>query len=231
MRAQRRERLALAIERRRAAIARREQAIDDYINAMEQSFTAKVAVLRRYPEYYGDFMDLEIERVMNWPQPGPNGEPDPRLIADDRAQVLMKEALEHLFARRRARREQSSGMLAGPHSLRTTREARHVSLRDLSAQSELGGDVLSALEEGRAAFASEEEIPDELLVELAIALRVNVEILPSLLLRAAVANAQARSFAEVVGESAQTDEVAKARWLRAAKRAERAAEGEDLDGD
>ncbi len=231
MRNQRGARLAAAIEERRAKQARRDQALDEYMAAMEEGFGARLQVMRRYPEYYADFVGFDLERLLNGPAAARDDGPlDATNPEDERIRVLTDQAVGAFFARLRAQRQLSSGTLAPRLSLRSAREARLVSLRDLAAQSELGEDVYVALEERLVRFPSEDAIPDEMLVELAIGLRIDPALLAPLLLQGAD-NPQARPFAVVVRESAQTDEVARARWLRAAEHADRAAAGEDLDGD
>jgi hypothetical protein len=223
--------LAAAIEERQAELVRHEQALDEYMAAMEEGFGARLRVMRRYPDYYADFVGFDLERLLNGPASARDDAPlDAANPEDEHLRALTDQAVGAFFARLHAQRQLTSGTLEPRLSLRSAREARLVSLRDLSGQSGLGEDIFVALEAGLVRFSSEEAVPDELLVELAIGLRIDPALLAPLLLQGAD-DPQARPFAAVVRESAQTDEVAKARWLRAAEQAVRAAEGEDLDDD
>src|SRR5262245_5610970 len=149
MRTQRGARLSAAIEERQAELARHEQALDEYMAAMEAGFGARLEVMRRYPEYYADFVGFDLERLLNGPvaarADAPLDATDPE---DEHIRALTDQAVGEFFARLHAQRQLTSGTLAPRLSLRSAREARLVSLRDLSAQSELGADVYLALEEG-----------------------------------------------------------------------------------
>jgi transcriptional regulator with XRE-family HTH domain len=216
MNAQRMQRLAQAMARRQDQLERLEHARADYWDAVWQDLAAGPGVVaasqrifERYPEFVLELLEGVVELFVEVDaNPADGAEHAPP------AQGL---------------RQVSSGMLPLPHTLATLRELRKVSRAQLARQSGLGEDVFAALEEGRVAFPSVHAVPDELLVELAIALRVEAALLITLSPFAGPAHPEARAFADVVRESEQTAEPRKVRWLALAERTSRA--HGDLDGE
>jgi hypothetical protein len=231
MRTGRGQRLAPEIARRRAEQERVQEALCEYAEALNKTVEARAEVMLRYPDLEMEFIALEVDNHLarihaqraaildQSDQSDQSDESDSFLDAQDQ---ITDDASANVAARREAQRRIGSGALSGSYTLETLLLARSVSLYDLAEQSGLGLDVLRALAAGEITFASAEAIPDELLIDLAVALRVDVELLLPLLGRAATAHA--RSFTAVVRDSQRMTRRNKAWWLAAAANAERAAD-------
>ena len=224
MRTGRGKQLAPEIARRRAAQERLQQALCEYAEALNGPAAARAQVMARYPDLETELHELELDDMLSRMMERFEGAPDPRDPPQDVQDQIAEDAIAEFFARQAAQRQVGSGALSGPYTLATALLAGNVSLHDLAEQSGLGLDVLRALAAGEIAFASADEIPDELLVQLAVAMRVEVEFLiPRLTSVAGAAGTDARAFTAVVRASRQMGRKNKERWLVAAENAKRAA--------